>query len=150
MKKAQKALPNWMGGSVFQLHRRQRIAFCEKFGGARLGRLKERLGRSKKTHFREKSGKMDGANACLDRTGMSGLRFLQKTAKHSLGAVQQRRSAANQCILAKKAQKTLQKGTGGSVFGPHRRERIVFLGKFGDARLGRLKKRLGRNKINFS
>ena len=31
----------------------------------------------------------------------------------------------------------------GSVFGPHRRERIVFLGKFGDARLGRLKKGFG-------
>ena len=27
------------------------------------------------------------------------------------------------------------------MFGPHRRERIVFLGKFGDARLGRLTKR---------
>ena len=89
---------------------------------------------------------MDGANACLDCTGVSGLRFLQKMAKHGLGAVKQRRSAANQCILAKKAQKTLQKGTGGSVFGPHRRERIVFLGKFGDARLGRLKKGLGCDK----
>ena len=33
------------------------------------------------------------------------------------------------------------------MFGPHRRERIAFLGKFGDARLGRLKKGLGRNKI---
>ena len=86
---------------------------------------------------------MDGANACLDCTGVSGLRFLQKTAKHGLGAVKQRRSAANQCILAKKAQKTLQKETGESVFGPHRRERIVFLGKFGDARLGRLKEGLG-------
>ena len=32
------------------------------------------------------------------------------------------------------------------MFGPHRRERIAFLGKFGDARLGRLKKGLGRNK----
>ena len=42
-------------------------------------------------------------------------------------------------ILAKKGQKTLQKETGGSAFGPHRRERIVFLGKFGDAWLGRLK-----------
>ena len=36
---------------------------------------------------------------------------------------------------------------GGSVFGPHRRERIVFLGKIGDARLGRLKKGLGHSKI---
>ena len=34
----------------------------------------------------------------------------------------------------------------GSVFGPHRRERIVFLGKFGDARRGRLKEGLGRSK----
>ena len=88
---------------MFGLHRRERIAFCEKFGGARLGRLKEGLGRSKKTHFREKNGIMDGANACLDCTGVSGSRFLQKTAKHGLGAVKQGRSAANQCILAKKA-----------------------------------------------
>ena len=88
---------------------------------------------------------MDEANACLDCTGVSGLRFLQKTAKHGLGAVKQRRSVANQCILAKKAQKTIQKGTGGSVFGPHRRKRIVFLGKFGDARLVRLKNGLGRD-----
>ena len=68
-----------MGASVFGPHRRERIAFCRKFGGARIGRLKEGLGGSnKKTHFRGKNGKMDGANACLDRTGMSGSRFLQK------------------------------------------------------------------------
>ena len=89
---------------------------------------------------------MDGANACLDRTGVSGSRFLQKTAEHGLGAVKQGRSAANQCILAKKAQKTLKKWTGGSVVGQHRRERILFLGKFGDARRGRLKEGLGRSK----
>ena len=34
----------------------------------------------------------------------------------------------------------------GSVFGPHRRKQIVFLGKFGDARRGRLKKGFGRTK----
>ena len=135
-----------MGGGVFGLHRRKRIAFCEKFGGATLGRVKEGVGRNKNQHFRKQIGKMDGANACLDCTGVSGLRFLQKKAKHGLGAVKQCRSAANQCILAKKLQKTLQKGTGGTVFGPHRRERIVFLGNFGDARLGRLKKGLGRDK----
>ena len=76
----------------------------------------------------------------MDRTGVSGSRFYYKTAKHGLGAVTQRRSAANQCIFVKKVEKTLQTGMGGSVFGRHRRERIVFLGKFGDARLGRLKK----------
>ena len=134
-----------MGGTVFGLQRRKRMAFREKFGGAKLGRLKEGLGRSKKTHFRNKRRKLDGANACLDRTSVSGSRFLQKTAKHSLGAAKQGRSAANQCILAKKIKTTLQKGMGGSVLGPHRRERIMFLGKFGDARLGRLKKGLGRN-----
>ena len=32
------------------------------------------------------------------------------------------------------------------MFGPHRRERIAFLAKFGDARLGRLKVGLGRSK----
>ncbi len=91
-----------MGGGVFGLHTRMRIAFGEKFEGARLGRLKERLGRNKKPTFLQKNRKMDGANACLDCTGVSGLRFLQKTAKHVLGAVKQRRSAANQYILAKK------------------------------------------------
>ena len=35
---------------------------------------------------------------------------------------------------------------GGTVFGPHRRERIAFFGKFGDATLGCLKKGLGRSK----
>ena len=40
--------------SVFGLHRRERIAFLGKFGVARLGRLKEGLGRSKITHFKKK------------------------------------------------------------------------------------------------
>ena len=61
-----------MGGGVFGLHRRKRIAFCEKFGGAELGRVKEGVGRNKNKHFRKQIGKMDGANACLDRTGVSG------------------------------------------------------------------------------
>ena len=38
---------------------------------------------------------------------------------------------------------------GGNEFGPHRHPRTVFLGKFGDARLGRLKKGLGRSKNIF-
>ena len=99
-----------MGGSVFGPRRRKRIAFCRKFGVARLGCLKEGLGRSKKSHFCEKTGKIDGANACFDRTGVSGSRFLQKTAKHGLGAAKQGRSVANHCILAQKAQTTLKKG----------------------------------------
>ena len=93
-----------MDGTVFGPHRRERIAFCGKVGGARLGRLNQGLGRSKKAQFRDKKGKMNGTNACLDRTGVSGSRFLQKTAKHGLGTVKQGRSAANQCILPKKAQ----------------------------------------------
>ena len=80
---------------------------------------------------------------CLDCTGASGSRFLRKTAKCGVGAVKQGRGAANQWILAKKVQKTLEKGRGRSVFGLHRRERIAFLAKFGDARLGRLKKGSG-------
>ena len=92
-----------MGGRVFGLHMCERIAFCEKFGGARLGRVKEGVGRNKNKYFNETNGKMDRPNACLDCTGMSGLRFLQKVAKHGLGAVKQRRSAANQCVLVKKA-----------------------------------------------
>ena len=128
---------------MFGPHRRERIACCGKFGGARLGRLKEGLGGSNKNTFPGEKRKMAGANTCLDRTGVSGSRFLQKTAKHGLGAVKQGPSAANQCMLAKKQEKTLPKWMDGSVFGPHRRERIVFLRKFGDARRGRLKKSSG-------
>ena len=126
-----------MDGSVFGPHRRERIVFLGKFGDTRLGRLKKGFGCSQKAHFCEKSAKMDGANASLDRTGVSGSLFLQKTAKHGLAAVKQGRGAANQCILWKKALTTLQNGMGGFVFGPHRRERIAFCGKFGGARLGR-------------
>ena len=97
--------------------------------------------------FREKRLKKHSKKVCLDRTGASGSRFLRKTAKRGLGAVKQGRGAANQCILTKKAPKTLQKGRGGSVFGPHRRERIAFLAKFGDARLGHSKVGPGSNKI---
>ena len=90
---------------------------------------------------------MDGTNACLDRTGVSGSRFLQKTAKHGLAAVKQGLGVQNQCILQKqKNQKILQNGMGGNVFGPHRRKHIAFLGKFGNARFGRLQKGLGRSK----
>ena len=90
-----------MDGSVFGPHRRERIVFLGEFGDARLGRLKKGLGRSKQKYVREKTGKMDGANVCLDRTGVVGSRFLQQTAKRGSGAVKQGRSAANQCILTK-------------------------------------------------
>ena len=49
-----------MGGSVFGPHRRERIVFFGKFGDARLGLLKKGLGRSKKTHFREKTENWTG------------------------------------------------------------------------------------------
>jgi hypothetical protein len=49
---------------MFGLHRRERIAFCEKFGGARLGRLKEGLECSKKTHVSEKKTK-NGRGECV-------------------------------------------------------------------------------------
>ena len=101
-----------MGGSVFGLHRRERIAFRGKFGSARLGCLKEGLGGSRKNTFPGKNGKMDGANACLDRTGVDVSRFLQQTAKHGLAAVKQSLGAANQCILAKKANKNTPKMDG--------------------------------------
>ena len=55
--KAEKTLENWMGGSVFGLHRRERVAFYVKFGGARLGRVKEGVGRNKNQHFHEKMEK---------------------------------------------------------------------------------------------
>ena len=38
---------------------------------------------------------------------------------------------------------------GESVFGPHRRERIAFLAKDGDTRLGRFKRGLGHNEIMY-
>ena len=126
--------------------RRKRIAFLAKLGEAGLGRIKPGLGHSKTKQFPEKHVKLDGTNAYLDRTGVCGSRFLQKTAKYGLGAVKQSRGAANQCILVKRVQKTLQNGMGGSVFGLHRRVRIAFCGKFEDARLGHLKKGLGRSK----
>ena len=53
-----------MGGLVFGPHRRKPIAFCRKFGGARLGRLKEGLVRSKKTHFHEQKRK-SGRGECV-------------------------------------------------------------------------------------
>ena len=101
-RKALKTLHQGVDGSVFGPRRRERIAFLAKFVEAGLGGRKARLGRGKTRHFREKSVQMDGTNACLDRTGVSGSRFLQKTAKHGLGAVKQSRGPANHCILAKK------------------------------------------------
>ena len=101
-----------MAGSVFGPHRRKWIVFLRKFGDARHGRLKKGFGRSQKTNFRENNGEIDGANACSDRVGVSGSRFLQKTVKHGLGAVKQGRGAANQCILKKKYNKNNPKGDG--------------------------------------
>ena len=56
-----------MGGSMFGLHRRMRIAFCEKFGGARLGRLKEGVGRNKKPTFLQKKKWKNGRGECVFR-----------------------------------------------------------------------------------
>ena len=109
-----------------------------------LGAEKQRSGAgrrgifTKKVHKCTEKGRQEGVFGPHRRERIAFLYY--KTAKNGLGAVEQRRSAANQCIFVKKVQKTFQKETGGSAFGPHRRERIVFLGKFGDARLGRLKK----------
>ena len=72
--------------------------------------------------------------------------FLAETAKRGLGTVKQGLSAASQSILEKKGQKALQNEMGGRVFGIHRHKRIASLGKFGDARLRRLKVGLGRRK----
>ena len=86
------------------LHRAgvERIAFLAKFGEAGLGRIKEGLGRSKTKHLCEKHAKIDETNAYLDGTGLSVSRFLQKTAKHGLGAMKQSRGAANQSIFVRK------------------------------------------------
>ena len=91
-----------MDGSVVGPHRREQIAFLAKFGEAGLGHRKAGLGRSKTKHFHEKSAKWGGTKVCLDCTGVSGSRFLRKTAKCGLGAVKQGRGAANQWILVKK------------------------------------------------
>ena len=53
-----------MGGGMFGLHRHERIAFCEKFGGARLGRLKEGVGRNKKPTFLRQKWK-NGRGECV-------------------------------------------------------------------------------------
>ena len=49
---------------MFGVHRRERIAFCEKLGGARLGRVKERVGRNKKTHISVKKCE-NGRGECV-------------------------------------------------------------------------------------
>ena len=77
---------------------------------------------------------------------MSGAFFSRKSANHGLGAAKQGLGAAEHRTLKRKATKTLQKGMDGSVFGPHRRERIAFLAKFGEAGLGHRKAGLGRSK----
>ena len=82
---ASKSLHEGVDGSVFGQRRRKRIAFLAKSGEADLRGRKAGLGRSKTKHFLETNAKMDGTNACLDRTGVSGSRFLQEAAKHGLG-----------------------------------------------------------------
>jgi len=72
MKKLQKSLQDWMGGSVFGLRRRGRIAFCEKFGGARLGCVKEGVGRNKKPTFPRKKWKNGRGECVFGLTGVSG------------------------------------------------------------------------------
>ena len=49
-----------MDGSVFELRRRERIAFLAKFGEAGLGHIKAGLGRSKTMHFGAKSATWEG------------------------------------------------------------------------------------------
>ena len=100
-RKAPKTLHEGMDGSVFGPRRRERIAFLAKFGEAGLGGRKAGLGRSKTRHFREKGAHMHGTNACLDRTGVSGSRFLKKTAKHGSGAVNHGLGAAKHYISSK-------------------------------------------------
>ena len=53
-----------MGGSVLGPHRRERIAFCRKFGGAMPGCLKEGPGRSNKNTFPRKEWK-SGRGECV-------------------------------------------------------------------------------------
>ena len=53
-----------MSGGVFGLHRRERIAFSEKFDGARLGSVKKGVGRNKKPTFPRKELK-NGRGECM-------------------------------------------------------------------------------------
>ena len=83
----------------------------------------------------------------LDRTGASGSPFWRFLAE--FGNARPRRSKAGPrrskpVELYEQVLKNIEKGRGGSVFGPHRREPIAFSGEFGDARLGRLEQGLGR------
>ena len=77
---------------------------------------------------------------------MRGALFSRKSAKYGVVAARQGLGAAKQHTLQRKALKTVHNGIDGSVFGPRKRQRIVFPAKFGEARLGRRKAGLGRSK----
>ena len=67
---------------MFELHRRERIAFLAKLGDARLGRIKVGLGRSEITHFQEKGERSGEAKTHLDRTDASGSLLLRSCTTH--------------------------------------------------------------------
>ena len=107
----------------------------------RKARARKRRGRAQqKTNISVKKWKNGRGECVFGLHRRERMHFLQKAAKHGSGAVKQRRSVANQGMLEKQIQKTINTWMGGNVFGPHRRERIVFLGQFGEARLGFLKR----------
>jgi len=77
-KKVHKCTEKGRQEDVFGPHRRERIAFLLQNGQAWLGRSKAAPKRSKPMHFSEKfkkHSKKGRAEACLDRTGVSGSCF---------------------------------------------------------------------------
>ena len=73
-----------MGGGVFGLHTRMRIAFGEKFEGARLGRLKERLGRNKKPTLPPKKRKKGGGECVFGLHRRERIAFLAENGQACL------------------------------------------------------------------
>ena len=72
---------------------------------ARLERLKKGLGGSNKNTFPTNKKKNGRGECVFGQHRRERIAFLAENAKH--GEVKQSSSAANQCILGKKAQKTL-------------------------------------------
>ena len=135
-----------MGGIVFGPHRHERIAFCGKLGGARLGRLKEGLGGSNKNTAPGKKRKNGRGECVFGPHRRERIAFLAENGQAWLRRSKAGPKRSKPVHLSERVLKTIKKWMDGSVFGPHRRKRIVFLLKFGDARHGPLKKGLGRSK----
>ena len=132
-----------MGGFVFGPHRRERIAFCGKFGGARLGCLKEGLGGSKQNTSPGKKRKNGRGEYVFGPHRRERIAFLLEIGQAWFKCSKAEPRCSKPMHFNDKGQKTLQNGMGGFVFGPHWRERIAFCGKLGAQGWGAEKKGSG-------